>query len=95
MQNNTFFLKLERINLKKEEKEQIKNLNWKKKNNIEYKELIEGLLVSKRNKLIKRLKDKDVNDVKNTKQDKQVEENINDDITDWDWLEDEEEYIAN
>lgn len=38
---------------------------------------------------------KDVNDVKNTKQDKQVEENINDDITDWDWLEDEEEYIAN
>ena len=36
-----------------------------------------------------------VNDVKNTKQDKQVEENINDDITDWDWLEDEEEYIAN
>lgn len=35
----------------------------KKKNNIEYKELIEGLLVSKRNKLIKRLKDKDVNDV--------------------------------
>lgn len=38
---------------------------------------------------------KDVNDVKNTKQDKQIEENINDDITDWDWLEDEEEYIAN
>ena len=38
---------------------------------------------------------KDVNDVKNTKQDKQVEENINDDITDWNWLEDEEEYIAN
>ena len=38
---------------------------------------------------------KDVNDVKNTKQDKLVEENINDDITDWDWLEDEEEYIAN
>ena len=38
---------------------------------------------------------KDVNDVKNTKQDKQEEENINDDITDWDWLEDEEEYIAN
>ena len=37
---------------------------------------------------------KDVNDVKNTKQDKQVEENINDDITYWDWLEDEEEYIA-
>lgn len=28
-------LLLERINLKKEEKEQIKNLNWKKKNNIE------------------------------------------------------------
>lgn len=38
---------------------------------------------------------KDVNDVKNAKQDKLVEENINDDITDWDWLEDEEEYIAN
>ena len=34
---------------------------------------------------------KDINDIKNTKQEI---ENINDDITDWDWLEDEE-YIAN
>lgn len=37
---------------------------------------------------------KDVNDI-NNKKDGKTDEIINDDITDWDWLDDEEEYIAN
>ena len=38
-------LLLERINLKKEEKEQIKNLNWKKKNNIE-KDIKKNIIIN-------------------------------------------------
>lgn len=48
-------LLLERINLKKEEKEQIKNLNWKKKNNIE-KDIKKNIIINGDLKYIENIK---------------------------------------
>lgn len=48
-------LLLERINLKKEEKEQIKNLNWKEKNNIE-KDIKKNIIINGDLKYIENIK---------------------------------------
>ena len=48
-------LLLERVNLKKEEKEQIKNLNWKKKNNIE-KDIKKNIIINGDLKYIENIK---------------------------------------
>ena len=48
-------LLLERINFKKEEKEQIKNLNWKEKNNIE-KDIKKNIIINGDLKYIENIK---------------------------------------